>query len=111
MFTDVFQQSRRKLTMYYSFIMAAFLIVLVVVVHQSMEWSMESEQARELVDTAVRIAGGQEYLLQHPELMEDAEEWRTGSSDRLFFYVFDHEGRLVNFSRASKSSMGRLLYF
>ena len=41
MATDVFQQSRRKLTMYYSFIMAAFLIVLIIVVHQSMEWSID----------------------------------------------------------------------
>ena len=97
---NVFQESRRKLTLYYSLIMAAFLIVLVFLVHQSMEWSMESEQARELVETAGRIAGGQEYLLQHPELMDDAEDWQTGS-DRLFFYVFDMDGEPINFSRAS----------
>jgi signal transduction histidine kinase len=97
---NVFQESRRKLTLYYSLIMAAFLIVLIFVVHQSMEWSMESEQARELVETAGRIAGGQEYLLQHPELLDDAEDWRM-ESDRLFFYVFDMEGEPINFSRAS----------
>lgn len=98
---NVFQQSRRQLTLYYSLIMAAFLVVLIFFVHQSMEWSMESEQARELVETAGRIAGGQEYLLQHPELLEDAEDWRMVESDRLFFYVFDTEGEPVNFSRAS----------
>ena len=98
---NVFQQSRRQLTLYYSLIMAAFLVVLIFFVHQSMEWSMESEQARELVETAGRIAGGQEYLLQHPELLEDAEDWRMGESDRLFFYVFDTAGEPVNFSRAS----------
>ncbi|MBR1552861.1 MAG: sensor histidine kinase [Schwartzia sp.] len=80
--------------------MAVFLIVLIIVVHQSMEWSMESEQARELVETAGRIAGGQEYLMQHPELLEEAEDWRT-ESDRLFFYVFDTAGEPINFSRAS----------
>lgn len=98
---NVFQQSRRQLTLYYSLIMAAFLVVLIFFVHQSMEWSMESEQARELVETAGRIAGGQEYLLQHPELLEDADDWRMGESDRLFFYVFDVTGEPVNFSRAS----------
>ena len=98
---NVFQQSRRQLTLYYSLIMAAFLVVLIFFVHQSMEWSMESEQARELVETAGRIAGGQEYLLQHPELLEDAEDWRMVESDSLFFYVFDTEGEPVNFSRAS----------
>lgn len=98
---NVFQQSRRQLTLYYSLIMAVFLVVLIFFVHQSMEWSMESEQARELVETAGRIAGGQEYLLQHPELLEDAEDWRIGESDRLFFYVFDTAGEPVNFSRAS----------
>ena len=86
--------------MYYSLIMAVFLVILIFFVHQSMEWSMESEQARELVETAERIAGGQEYLMQHPELLEDAEEWRT-SGDRLFFYVFDMTGEPINFSRAS----------
>ena len=97
---NVFHQSRRKLTLYYSLIMAVFLVVLIFFVHQSMEWSMESEQARELVETAGRIAGGQEYLLQHPDLLEDAEDWRT-SSDRLFFYVFDPDGEPIHFSRAS----------
>ncbi len=97
---NVFQRSRRQLTLYYSLIMAVFLVVLIFIVHQSMEWSMESEQARELVETAGRIAGGQEYLMQHPEMMEEAEDWKT-SSDRLFFYVFDTEGAPVNFSRAS----------
>ncbi|MBQ8698742.1 MAG: sensor histidine kinase [Schwartzia sp.] len=80
--------------------MAVFLVVLIFFVHQSMEWSMESEQARELVETAGRIAGGQEYLLQHPDLLEDAEDWRT-SSDRLFFSVFDPDGEPIHFSRAS----------
>ncbi len=88
------------MTLFYSLIMAAFLIVLIFLVHQSMEWSMESEQARELVETAGRIAGGQEYLLQHPEILDDAEDWRM-TSDRLFFYVFDLEGEPINFSRAS----------
>jgi K+-sensing histidine kinase KdpD len=98
---NVFQQSRRQLTLYYSLIMAVFLIVLIVVVHQSMEWSMKSEQARELVGTAEYIAGGQEHLMQHPELAEEMEDWRT-SSDRLFFYVFDMDGEPINFSRASE---------
>ena len=80
---NVFQQSRRQLTLYYSLIMAAFLVVLIFFVHQSMEWSMESEQARELVETAGRIAGGQEYLLQHPELMEDAEDWRGSTTSTM----------------------------
>lgn len=97
---NVFQKSRRQLTLYYSLIMAAFLIALIFVVHKSMKWSMESEQARELVETAGHIAGGPEYLLQHPELFDGAEDWRTGG-DRLFFYVFDMDGRPVNFVRAS----------
>ena len=80
---NVFQQSRRQLTLYYSLIMAAFLVVLIFFVHQSMEWSMESEQARELVDTAGRIAGGQEYLLQHPELLARLRALGRRSSQKI----------------------------
>ncbi len=98
---NVFRNSRRQLTLYYSLVMAAFFIVLIAVMHFTMKWAVSSEQARELVDMAKSVAHGQAVLIQHPELrFEEGFDMKSGQ-DRLFFYVFDDEGRLVNFSRSS----------
>ena len=98
---NLFGQSRRKLTMLYSLVMIIFLAVLIFAMHQSMEWSIRSEQARELWDTADNVAEAQRYLNQHPELVIDDTVAYKSTNDRLFFYVFDSDGRLLNFARAS----------
>lgn len=98
---NLFGQSRRKLTMLYSLVMIIFLVVLVSAMHRSMEWSISSEQARELYDTADNVADAQRYLNQHPELFIDDTVAYKSTNDRLFFYVLDADGRLLNFARAS----------
>ena len=98
---NLFGQSRRNLTLLYSIVMTVFLIVLIFAMHKTMSWSITSEQARELLDTAGNIAESQEYFYQHPELTLDDSIAYKNTNDRLFFYVFDDDGRLVNFSRAS----------
>ena len=101
MTTNVFRHSRWQLTFYYSIIMAVFLIVLIFVMHFSMKWAVSSEQARELLDMAKNVATRQAILVQHPELHLDDGLELKGNQDRLFFYVFDTEGRVMNFSRSS----------
>lgn len=98
---NLFGQSRRKLTMLYSLVMIIFLVVLVSTMHRSMEWSISSEQVRELYDTADNVADAQRYLNQHPELVIDDTVAYKSTNDRLFFYVLDADGRLLNFARAS----------
>ena len=99
--STMFSKSRRRLTLFYSLIMCVFLIVLIFVVHKTMEWSLSSEQANELMDTAAGIADAQNYYNQHPEAQFDDTNFYKNSNERLFFYVFDHDGKLLNFSRAS----------
>ena len=101
MSAGMFGKGRRQLTLFYSSIMCAFLIVLIFGVHKTMEWSMSSEQAGELLDTAANVAEAQAYFNQHSEIMFDDNNLYKNSNDRLFFYIFDDDGRLVNFSRAS----------
>jgi len=98
---NLFGRSRQRLTMLYSLVMIVFLAVILFVMHRSMEWSITSEQARELLDTAENVSDAQNYLNQHPELVIDDSVVYKNTNDRLFFYVFDGEGRLLNFSRAS----------
>ena len=98
---NLFGKSRKRLTMLYSLVMIIFLAILIFAMHQSMDWSIRSEQARELWDTADNVAEAQKYLNQHPELVIDDTLAYKNTNDRLFFYVFDEDGRLLNFSRAS----------
>ena len=97
----MFNSSRHRLTLFYSVTMCAFLIVLILVVHKTMEWSLSSEQANELMDTAASIADAQNYYNKHPETQFDDTNFYKNSNERLFFYVFDSDGQLLNFSRAS----------
>ena len=98
---NIFGSSRRKLTLLYSIVMIIVLVVLIFAMHKTMEWSITSEQARELMDTASNVAEAQEYFNQHPEIVLDDTIAYKSTNDRLFFYVFDNEGRLLNFARAS----------
>ena len=98
---NLFGSSRRKLTLLYSIVMIVFLAVLIFVMHKTMEWAITSEQARELMDTASNVAEAEEYFNQHPELALDDSVAYKSTNDRLFFYVFDDDGRLLNFARAS----------
>lgn len=101
--TNVFRHSRWQLTLYYSIIMAVFLGAFIFLMHFSMKWAVSSEQAQELMDMAKNVAAGQAVMVQHPELHFDDGFELKGYQDRLFFYVFDTEGRMMNFSRASFS--------
>lgn len=97
---NMFRRTRRRLTLYYSLVMAFFLVAMVYGVYKSMEWAISSEQAREIRDTANNVAYAQSFLIQHQEIMFDDDEKYKDGQDRMFFYVFDTEGRLLNFSRA-----------
>ncbi len=99
---NVFKESRKQLTCFYAIIMAFFLIFIIVAMHFSMKWAVSSEQARELMDMAKNVAASQAFLFQHSEIhYEESYDMRTTSQDRLFFYVYDSEGNMVNFSRSS----------
>ena len=99
---NVFKESRKQLTCFYAIIMAFFLIFIIVAMHFSMKWAVSSEQARELMDMAKNVAARQAFLFQHSEIhYEESYDMRTTSQDRLFFYVYDSEGNMVNFSRSS----------
>ena len=69
--------------------------------HKTMEWSMFSEQAQEVVDAADNITEMRMRYGQNPDAVSDETKSYKGSNDRLFFYVFDDENHLIDFARAS----------
>ena len=97
--SDIFRSGRRKMTIFYAVGMFLFAVVLMCVVHESMEWALSSEQARDLKDTANDIAYAQSFLIDQPAIFDDFAS--SGSRNKLFFYVYDANGRLINYSRAS----------
>lgn len=98
---EIFRNSRLRLTFAYSLMMSIFLVVLIFVVHKTMDWSMFSEQAREISDAADNIAETQVYYVQHPNVSVDENRFYKNSNDRLFFYIFTRDGQLLDFVRAS----------
>ena len=98
---NVFGRSRLRLMLRYALVMGGLVIVLLVAMHKTMEWAITSEQARELLDTADSVAESQAYAVLHAGAEMDESQLYRSTNDRLFYYVFDEQGRLVNFSRAS----------
>ena len=98
---ELFRSSRLHLTLFYTVIMSIFLVVLIFVVHKTMDWSMFSEQAHELSDAADSIAEAQVYQINHPNAAFDENRYYKNTNDRLFFYIFTADGQLLEFVRAS----------
>ena len=98
---EIFGRSRRQLTLIYSLIMCIFLVVLIFVVRMTMEWAMFSEQAQEILDAADSISDLRERYGQNPDVTNDENKSYKTTNDRLFFYIFDDDKRLVDFARAS----------
>ena len=95
---NVFGRSRLRLMLRYALVMGGLVIVLLFAMHKTMEWAITSEQARELLDTANGVADAQAYAVLHPGMDTDEAQLYRSTNDRLFYYVFDGEGRLVSFS-------------
>ncbi|ANR71347.1 two-component sensor histidine kinase [Selenomonas sp. oral taxon 126] len=98
---NVFGRSRLRLMLRYALVMGGLVIVLLFAMHKTMEWAITSEQARELLDTADSVSESQAYALLNADTDTDETQLYRSTNDRLFYYVFDGQGRLVSFSRAS----------
>ena len=98
---NVFGRSRLRLMLRYALVMGGLVLVLLFAMHKTMEWAITSEQARELLDTADSVAESQVYAILHAAMDVDENQLYRSTNDRLFYYVFDAQGRLVSFSRAS----------
>jgi len=85
----------------YALVMGGLVIVLLFAMHKTMQWAITSEQARELLDTSNSVAESQVYHELHTGTDADEAQLYRSTNDRLFYYVFDDRGRLINFSRAS----------
>lgn len=85
----------------YALVMGGLVIVLLFAMHKTMQWAITSEQARELLDTADSVVESQVYHELHSGIDADEAQLYRSTNDRLFYYVFDDHGRLINFSRAS----------
>lgn len=98
---EIFGRSRRQLAFAYALIMCLFLAVIIFVVHMAMNWSMFSEQAQELSDATEGVAEVQMFYLQNPGAAVDENRYFKSANDRLFYYIFNADGQLVRFERAS----------
>ncbi len=98
---EIFGRSRRRLAIAYALIMCLFMAMIIIVMHQAMNWSMFSEQAQELSDAANGVAEAQIFYLQNPNADVDENRYYKSVNDRLFFYIFTADKQLIRFERAS----------
>ena len=98
---EIFGRSRKQLAFAYALIMCLFMALIIFVMHMAMNWSMFSEQAQELSDAANGVAEAQIIYLQNPNAVADDNRYYKSVNDRLFFYIFNENKKLVNFERAS----------
>ena len=104
----MFKEIHRKLSMYYTVIMAIFFILLVFGVHKSMIWSITSEQEHEVLLFAEEEALEHAIFFQHRELLEGERE-EDDDRRRLFFYAYDNEKNLINYANPSDTIRNAVL--
>jgi len=97
----MFKKMRRKLTVFYALIMAIFFISLVFGMYKTMQWSITSEQEREVLLFAEEEANEHVFLFKHMTSFEAEQKNYQEGSGRMYVYAFDMEGNLRNVSRPS----------
>ncbi len=98
---EIFGRSRRQLAFAYALIMGLFMVLIILIMHLAMNWSMFSEQAQELTDAANGVAETQIFYLKNPNAAVDENRYYRSVNDRLFFYIFNEDKQLLRFDRAS----------
>lgn len=98
---NLFRKSRRRLTIFYTVILTCFLIGFFFLVQWIMRLAVTSEQSHELLAAANEVAGVQRRLLPHRRLSENEKDELL--NERIFFYVINNEGKILNSARAPES--------
>lgn len=93
----IFSLSRMRLTVAYSLLMFGLFIIIIFLAHQTMEWAVTSEQARELSEM-VHAVSETESAMTHNGVYIGGDD--MGKRERMFFYTYDKSGHLQNYSRA-----------
>lgn len=93
--TNLFYRSRMRLTVLYSTLMFFLFCLIIFCAHLSMQWAVTSEQIREMSATLHDVVETERLLLQDDSVPDD-----LGYRERMFFYAYDAQGRLCNYSRA-----------
>lgn len=91
----MFYRSRMRLTILYSTLMFFLFCLIIFCAHLAMQWAVTSEQVREMSATLHDVVETEKMLLQDDTVPDD-----LGYRERMFFYAYDEDGRLSNYSRA-----------
>lgn len=95
---NIFVESRKKLTLHYSLMLAVGFLFLDIVIYLGIRWAIVSEQTEYLMSTAQHIASHQSALLKKPNFLFKDRFEVSEAQDRLFFYAFDNDGKIFNSS-------------
>lgn len=91
----MFSQIRNRLTLLYLVVMTVFLLAFIVVSFTGVIWVLHREEQQDIQSFADQIARGHVMALKHNNSAA-ANEGNTDDGEKIFFYVFDLAGNLVD---------------
>jgi signal transduction histidine kinase len=91
----MFKNIRRKLTLFYTMLMAFFLFGFVGVTYGGLLWAVYSEEKQEILMFAEEEAKEHLIILKNKEVLRTAVE-EDDYSGRMFYYAYDNNGQRVN---------------
>lgn len=98
---NVFIKSRLRLTIYYALVVAFFMVSFFFIVQWITRLAVSSEQKGELLDAARETAALQTRLIPSKSFSEEEKAQLT--NERIFFYVIDNEGKIINSLKAPEN--------
>lgn len=104
----MFKRMRRRLTVFYAAVMAAFFVLTVFGAYKAMRWSITSEQEYEVLLFAEEEAHEHAVLFKHDAALGAQEDYKDGSG-RMYFYAFDADGELKGAAKAAPAVEAKIL--
>ncbi|MBR1697757.1 MAG: hypothetical protein IJ712_05970, partial [Anaerovibrio sp.] len=77
----MFSRSRMRLTFAYSLLMFGLFIIIIFLAHQTMEWAVTSEQARELSETVHAVSETESTMIRNGVYVGNDD---LGKRERMF---------------------------
>jgi signal transduction histidine kinase len=92
----MFSKIRNRLTVLYAGVMAIFLLTFIVVSFSGVLWVLHREEQQDIRSFAEEEAREHVALLKQKQLKEQVKTDDDDNGEKLFYYVFDKQGRLVS---------------
>ncbi|TCL68472.1 phospho-acceptor domain-containing protein [Hydrogenispora ethanolica] len=97
----MFKKVLRKLTLFNSALMGGFLLVFIGITFAGIVWGIYTEEQKNVLGYAQEEAEENLDLLKNESYLQPGfNRVETGENEMMFFYVYNHRGRLIRYANA-----------